>query len=462
VKRDEFQTPDARQRALYAAPAWAPARRRPVLKLAVTTRRQVVLCGVRGVNELQLEALLANSQCTTVVTDDGKGFAERYSEAAVACFELIRRALEDKSSNRTLVQVVVADTPEDSLLLGLGGLLRTAAIENPRISAQVVLVPADIGAQALADVLQAENTGVHENVVRHGQGTRQVLRLRELEASAPEELPAFKQHGVYLITGGLGGLGLLFAQEILKQAGDATIVLTGRSALSDEKKHQLEAFGGQVTYRPLDVADADEVQQLVREVVAAHGQLNGIIHAAGVRSDSFILKKAPQEFAQVLSPKVAGTLNLDEATRELDLDFLVLFSSGASVMGNSGQADYAAANGFMDQFARYRNELAAQGQRRGRTLAINWPLWQDGGMGVDAEIQEWFERAYGIQPLATLDGLRAFHDGLNTEAGQMLVVAGDVPKLRRNVLAECASREALAEEQIEEQLAAMLGGSCPD
>jgi len=432
---------------------------RPVLKLAQARHRHVVLCGLRQADELQLEALMANSQCMSVTASGEKSLGQRYSDAASACFELIQRILQEKSCSPSLVQVVVADTPEDSVLVGLSGLLRTAALENPRLRGQVVLVRPEVEAHELAAWLQAEGAGAHECVVRYGHGTRQVLRLREFEMSAGASLPAFKYQGVYLITGGLGGLGLLFAQEILRQAGEANIVLTGRSELSEEHRRQLDSLcaeGGSIEYRRLDVADVDAVDRLVRGVIYEHRQLNGIIHAAGVRSDSFIQKKTAAEFARVLSPKVSGTLNLDRATRDLDLDFIALFSSGASVMGNTGQADYAAANGFMDQFARHRNEMVQRGERRGRTLAVNWPLWQDGGMGIDAEIQERFERVYGIRPLLTPDGLRAFHDVLSARPDEIVVMAGDVPKLRDAVLAACASPAALPEYQIEEQLAALF------
>jgi polyketide synthase PksN len=89
----------------------------------------------------------------------------------------------------------------------------------------------------------------------------------------------------------------------------------------------------------------------------------------------------------VLAPKVAGLINLDNASRDMALDFFILFSSTSAVFGNPGQADYSAANAFMDVYARYRNSLRSSRQRTGITLSINWPLWKDGGMHVDAETE---------------------------------------------------------------------------
>src|SRR6185436_2564450 len=108
------------------------------------------------------------------------------------------------------------------------------------------------------------------------------------------------------------------------------------------------------------------------------------LHCAGMTADNVILKKTRAEFAQVLVPKVDGTFHLDQASRHVELDFFVLFSSISGAKGNPGQADYAAANGFMDQFAAVRNRQVAAGQRHGRTRSINWPLWQAGGMEIAA------------------------------------------------------------------------------
>src|SRR4029077_19023316 len=114
------------------------------------------------------------------------------------------------------------------------------------------------------------------------------------------------------------------------------------------------------------------------------GPLTGVVHCAGVVRDAYIANKTPDEVRAVLAPKIAGLHALDEATRHCALDFIVLFSSISAVLGNPGQADYAGANTYMDEFAEHRNRLVEQGQRSGYSLSINWPLWRDGGMHVSA------------------------------------------------------------------------------
>ena len=103
--------------------------------------------------------------------------------------------------------------------------------------------------------------------------------------------------------------------------------------------------------------------------------------------DNFIVKKSKEELESVLEPKVAGVINLDQATLDVDLDFFILFSSVAGSLGNVGQADYACGNAFLDAYAMHRQSLVGRGQRHGRTLSINWPMWKEGGMSIDAETE---------------------------------------------------------------------------
>src|SRR5205085_1809059 len=133
----------------------------------------------------------------------------------------------------------------------------------------------------------------------------------------------------------------------------------------------------------------------VEKAIAEIGTIDGILHCAGALIENSIARKSAAEVADVLAPKVAGTLNLDRATSHLALDFFVLFSSLAGAMGNPRTADYAAANGFLDAFAAERNRQVAAGERRGRTRSINWPVWQSGRMGTDAASQERLEQATG-------------------------------------------------------------------
>jgi polyketide synthase PksN len=398
----------------------------------------VVLCELSKVDAGMLESMLPRSRCLSLHGEQQKTVAQRYCEYAVASFEWIQTILRSKPQGKVLVQIVVGDDFERALLAGLSGLLKTAALENPRFIGQLMLVPAGVEAEPLARHLRDEKTLGFPPLVRYEQGARRVLRWQDVPAALDEPATAFKDRGVYLITGGLGGLGVLFAREILDRAPEARVVLSGRSALSAEKQALLDGLSAQadrVSYRQVDLADADQVKRLIAGVLYDHYQLDGILHCAGMTADRFILKKTGTEFTQVLEPKVTGTFHLDQATQGVELDFFVLFSSIAGALGNVGQADYATANGFMDQFAAYRNRRVAAGERRGRTLSINWPLWQAGGMGIDPGGLELLQQTTGMLPMPTATGMRAFHRSLALPHDQILIVEGDLARIRRALMA---------------------------
>src|SRR5713101_8200381 len=196
-----------------------------------------------------------------------------------------------------------------------------------------------------------------------------------------------------------------------EEVRDATLILTGRAGLSEEQQARLQRLrvsGSRIEYRQVDVRERAAVEQLVREVHAGYGKLNGILHCAGVIHDSFLLNKTAEELEGVLAPKVQGVVNLDGASQESELDMFILFSSLAGVLGNVGQADYAAANAFMDYYAHYRNRLVQEGKRRGQTLSIDWPLWAEGGMRVDLETERRIRHS-GMIPLGLVSGMKAFY-----------------------------------------------------
>jgi 3-oxoacyl-(acyl-carrier-protein) synthase/acyl carrier protein len=156
-----------------------------------------------------------------------------------------------------------------------------------------------------------------------------------------------------------------------------------------------------------------------------------VLHAAGVIRDSLAARKTRQEVEAVLAPKVLGTLWLDEATRDEPLDFFASFSSVAAVLGNPGQCDYAYANAYMDAYAARRAALARQGQRMGRTVSIDWPLWRDGGMRLDERWLESLRVATGMCPFDPAEGLAALDRLLDAGEGQLLVLHGDPRRFAR-------------------------------
>lgn len=400
------------------------------------TQRHVVLCELPHVNAKMVESSIANCHCLSLQTKIQKNIAECFNEVAETCFELIKKILKDKPHGQVLVQIVLANKQEETLFAGLSGLLKTAALENPMIRGQIILAMPDIKGEVLVIHLQMDKTRDQDKIIKYEHNVRYVLRLQEVHPNPDSPKIAFKDNGVYLITGGLGGLGVLFAKEIIKQTHKAQIILVGRSALTSDKKKMLEELSirnGSVQYRQLDIADFDQVNQLMDATKKEYNKLHGIIHCAGIHLDNFILTKSAKEFRQVLKPKVNGTFNLDKASQDMDLDFIAMFSSVASWLGNTGQADYATANSFMDHFAVYRNSLVALKRRKGKTLSINWPLWAEGGMSMDQTTQKMLKEITGLHTLQTSSGMLNFYRSLELTQDQIMVMDGDIAHIRRGL-----------------------------
>ncbi|WP_308189135.1 non-ribosomal peptide synthetase/type I polyketide synthase [Nostoc mirabile] len=213
------------------------------------------------------------------------------------------------------------------------------------------------------------------------------------------EISRLREGGVYLITGGLGGIGLVLAEHLANTVR-AKLILTGRSAFpnrsdweqwlathdeQDEinrkirKIQELEAKGSEVFIVCADLADQLQMQQEIAKATDSFGKINGVIHTAGVPAGGVIQLKTLEMASGTLAAKVKGTLVLDSILKNMELDWFVLCSSLTSVLGAFGQVDYCAANAFLDSFAHYKTN------RDGTfTVSINWDAWQEVGMAVEA------------------------------------------------------------------------------
>jgi polyketide synthase PksM len=394
-------------------------------------QRLVLLCEPEVGAAEKVAAQIPGARCVELASEE-RGIGDRVVRACGTALEEVRRILSSRP-RAALVQAVFSGRGEQRLYAALGGLLRSAGRENPAFVGQAIELEQGVGGASAAALTECARIPL-EGEVRYRAGVRLVARWRELEAAVPPPQSLWKDGGVYLITGGAGGLGLIMAEEIARGAKRAVFYLSGRSELAGpkvERLQTLEALGCRVIYSQVDVAQREAVEALIAQVRAEQGRLDGVIHAAGVLRDSFIIRKERRELEEVLAAKVHGALHLDEATRGLPLDFFILFSSVAGALGNAGQADYAAANAFLDAFAALRAELASSGQRRGRTLCIDWPLWREGGMRVDAAAERALRESLGMRAIETRDGVSALHRALGSGLERVLFMEGDLARIRR-------------------------------
>jgi acyl transferase domain-containing protein/NAD(P)-dependent dehydrogenase (short-subunit alcohol dehydrogenase family)/SAM-dependent methyltransferase len=358
----------------------------------------------------------------------------RFTDYATDCFQDIRQILKNKRQDSLLYQVIIPSSQEHTVFAGLSGLLRTASLENPKVIGQIITIDPQDSIENLAKKIQEND---HGHYIKY-ENEKRFIRVWEEQPVIPQDHEfRFKNRGIYLITGGLGGLGLIFAREILQQTKQATLILTGRSELSAEKQKILDELHQEIKpdnrhiikYYKTDVSRSEQVRLLIESIQGDYGKLDGIIHSAGIIQDNFIYKKTTDEFKNVLASKVSGAINLDIATQNTALDFFVLFSSIAA-LGNIGQADYATANAFMDQFAHYRNELVTKNQRQGQTLSINWPFWEDGGMRVDEASKAMMKKLAGVLPMRTETGVKMLMHALSSSDSQVLVIEGFLTRVR--------------------------------
>src|SRR4029077_16499066 len=255
------------------------------------------------------------------------------------------------------------------------GLGRVAANEHPDIWGGLVDVEGleqDKG--ALADELC---TGGGEDWVAYRGGERYVARLRRRVLPPPPHPGMLHRSGTYLITGGLGGIGLSVAQWLAAE-GAGRIVLISRRGLDGHRQapsaiEAMRAGGAEVWVRTADVSRRAELAKVVAEI---YPSLRGIIHAAVVLDHRVLLRQDWSRFARVFAPKVHGAWNLHLLTRSKNLDFFILFSSASVYLGLRGLSNYAAANAFL---------IALAGHRRSQDLpaqTINWSGWRDLGMAA--------------------------------------------------------------------------------
>jgi myxalamid-type polyketide synthase MxaD len=320
----------------------------------------------------------------------------------------------------------LAVDPYAALLWGFG---RSLALEHPSLWGGLIDLdhrPAEAAAdRVLAELLDGDG---EDQIAWREQG-RLVARLEPL--ALPSAAPAgdssppddWAGDATYLITGGLGAIGRELARWLAAR-GARHLALLGRSGATDEAEPflaELRQAGAVVTVHTADVADATQLAAVWPDITDGRPPLKGVFHAAGVLADGTLAATSWSHFTGALAPKVAGAWNLHQRTRDLPLDFFVLFSSGASVLGSPGQSNYAAANAFLDALAHYRQQRALPG------LSINWGPWQVGmaaGVGAAGE-RRW--QAAGMGTLAPAEALDCLARLLPSGATQVAVLPLQAP-----------------------------------
>ncbi len=310
--------------------------------------------------------------------------------------------------------------PDQRALWGLG---RVLALEQPQLLGKLIDLSGqdEVGqAEALTAVLLADDA--EEQVALRG-GKQLVARLKPAESVTAGDATSLRADASYLITGGLGALGLATA-EWLTARGARHIVLAGRRSPGAEATARIEALakqsGSRIEVASLDAGDGEAVGALLQRFSEAWPALAGIVHAAGVEAFDPLESITPEGFDAVCRAKIRGAWNLHQASLELtSLDLFLCFSSIASVWGSRGQAHYASANAFMDGLVAARRAAGLP------AAAVNFGPWSGGGM-ANPEAQVWLERS-GVHLLAPAEGLGAIDAALRPGAEPLVAARVDWP-----------------------------------
>ncbi|MCR4365695.1 SDR family NAD(P)-dependent oxidoreductase [Bacillus amyloliquefaciens] len=378
--------------------------------------------------------------------------SEQLSKGAYPLFFFSRALMRSKTEKKVVsLFLYPADHKYDQpLYASVHGAGQSIVLENPKLALKTIGISVSDKSsltELTAEIIRVESTEAHpgETDLYYEGNVRWVRALREAEP-APNSDFSFKENGVYMITGGAGGLGLIFAEHIAAQT-KANIILAGRSELTEDKKNKIsrmKAGGSSVQYIRGDFSDSRDAERIIKTIKRQFGEINGVIHSAGVTHDALLIQKSKDEIQEVIAPKINGTVLLDSLLQTEPLDFFVMFSSSTSMYGNIGQTDYALANRFIDLFAEWREGMRRKKERSGVSVAIGWPLWEDGGMKVDKQTEKWMKQKIGMVPLSKTNGIKAFQDSLSLNASQLIVFEGDKEKLEsalQDTFIEDESRE---------------------
>ncbi len=313
------------------------------------------------------------------------------------------------------VAISTGDGPRNPVQAAMCGLMRTLAIEEPGRRGGLVDLPETHDKRALRLLADVVGTAGGEFAIRKaGVFTRRLRR-------AAAEGEAWRPDGPVLVTGGTGALGARVARWLVAEGARRLVLLSrtgSRAPGAEELSAELTAEGAVVTVAECDAADRDALAALLDRLDAEGDGIRAVVHAAGVLDDGTLETLTPDRFATVLRPKMLAAANLDALTRDRDLSAFVLFSSLAATTGSAGQANYAAANAYLDALAEHRASAGLPG------LSVAWGPWAGTGMAADEATSARLRRG-GLPPLSAGPALAALGRAIGGSAATVAIADVD-------------------------------------
>lgn len=387
------------------------------------------------------------------------------TEQGISPVELISIS---NNTNYVLNKDLIA--PEKSTLLGA---LKVIPKEYSHISCRNIDIvwQEEVQEEIIEEIFQELGSDEKLDSVAYRYHTRfkESFQKLELRTKKAEKLP-LKKEGVYLITGGIGGIGLSLAQKISQQFEGIKLVLFSRRVLPEKRLwneylsrpkngnastyeavsalRKLEEQGAKVFYHSVDIANEKELTHAVKAAELAFGKIEGIIHTAGIADYAGIIhNRTQEENEKVFAAKIYGTLLLNKVFKENKLDFFVLCSSISSVIASEGQVGYAAANKFLDAFARYNSTV-----NQVNTLSIAWNAWREVGFATKISNTDELDEISKANSISPDEGYQILLEVLKHQVPEMIISTFDLAELKQRA-------SQYEDKKAEEELVEVFGDS---
>ncbi|MBD2253940.1 SDR family NAD(P)-dependent oxidoreductase [Nostoc parmelioides] len=336
------------------------------------------------------------------------------------------------------VQSISSDDPiayEKSPVLGL---LKTIPQELPWLNCRHIDLPFAEVEKNGTHLLQEMQVFSKEREVAYRHGQRLMPRLEKIDfTSKPKSPIVFKQGGTYLITGGLGGIGVEIASYLLKHY-QARLLLVGRTTLIGQEQEdvltqrqkayqEITQLGGEVIYEAVDICDLKQLQIIVEKAQSHWGKnLDGVLHLAGTSHEQMILEATQENLAATLRPKVFGTWTLHQLVKDNQGSIFINFSSVNGFFGSTAAGAYAAANSFLDGFSHYQNSHSEL-----TSYCLSWSMWNEIGMSQGYQLKN-LTRAKGFYVMSPAQAISSMLASLQQQQTHLLIgLDGSKPNIQR-------------------------------
>lgn len=349
---------------------------------------------------------------------------EAQQEGILSLFELVK-AMDASFGNRKNIVLKVVTNHVFSVIEGeeiypayaaMKGFLKSIAKEYPQWQIS------DLDVDESTNAYEIATESAHKNgetiALRNHQ---RYISLMEIANLTNKQYSAFRNNGTYIIVGGAGGIGFTLTQYLVNKYG-ANVIITGRRELNNTELPAIinsineKGSCGKIHYINADITMLEDMKRVVNESKERFGKVNGVFHSAIVLKDATLHTMEKQTLTDVLAPKLIGSHNLFEALKDETLDFITIFSSAQSFMGNMGQSNYAAACTFKDSYAMYMNNKVSYPVK-----IVNWGYWGSVGVVATQEYKKELKEK-GIYSIETDEGLKALETFLKNDVSQVSIL----------------------------------------